>query len=205
MQATRQRILELLRDAQIMTVEDLADKLELTPVTVRHHLDILKDEGLVEVPNVRRRDAPGRPQYTYQLTQSALAHFPRNYQALSNLMLAEIRESMPPEQLDRMLGNVAARMAAEAAIPGPHAPPEQRMQSAVDYLNTRGYVAEWSREPNGAYILRTHNCPYHEVSHANSDLCSLDLHLVSQLLGGSAVRRDQLSDGGHCCSYIFSG
>src|SRR5450759_5148536 len=93
MQATRQRILELLRDARILTVEELAAKLELTPVTVRHHLDILKSDGLVEVPEVRRRDAPGRPQYTFQLTPAALAFFPKNYQSFTNLMLTEINTS----------------------------------------------------------------------------------------------------------------
>ena len=93
MQATRQRILELLRDARILTVEELAESLDLTPVTVRHHLDILKGEGLVEVPEVRRREAPGRPQYTFQLTPAALAFFPKNYQSFTEIMLTEISES----------------------------------------------------------------------------------------------------------------
>ena len=202
MQATRQRILELLQDARILTVEELAAKLGLTPVTVRHHLDILKSEGLVEVPEVRRRDAPGRPQYTFQLTSAALAFFPKNYQSFTNLMLTEISASMPPEQMEHILDNVAARMAAEAAIPGPDAPSEQRLQAAVDYLNSRGYVAEWAREPDGAYILRTHNCPYHEVSRQHTELCSMDLKLVGQLLGAEPARRERLSAGGSCCSYV---
>lgn len=203
MQATRQRILELLRDARILTVEELAAKLELTPVTVRHHLDILKSEGLVEVPEVRRRDAPGRPQYTFQLTPAALAFFPKNYQSFTNLMLTEISTSMPAEQMEQILGNVAARMAVEAAIPGPDASREQRLQAAVDYLNSRGYVAEWLQEPDGAYVLRTHNCPYHEVSHEHSELCSMDLRLVTQLLGAEPSRRERLSAGGTCCCYVM--
>jgi len=205
MQATRQRILELLRDARILTVEDLAEKLELTPVTVRHHLDILKDDGLVEIPQVRRRQAPGRPQFTFQLTPAAQAYFPRNYQVFSNLMLSEVRDSMPQDQLDRMLGNVAVRMAAEAVIPGPQARPEERLQAAVQFLNERGYEAEWLREPDGVYILRTHNCPYHEVSSTHSELCSMDVQLVTRLLGAGAARREQLNKGDNCCSYVVMG
>lgn len=203
MQATRQCILELLRDARVMTVEDLAVKLELTPVTVRHHLDILKSEGLVEVPEVRRRSAPGRPQYTFQLTPSAQAFFPKNYQSFANLMLNEIRESVPAEQMDRILDGVAARMAAEAMIPGPQANPQERIQAAVGYLNKRGYVADWSRESDGSYKLRTHNCPYHEVSHLHGELCSMDLKLVAQLLGAEPTRGEQLSTGGSCCAYVI--
>ncbi len=204
MQATRQCILELLRDARVLTVEELADRLELTPVTVRHHLDILKSEGLVEVPEVRRRAAPGRPQYTFQLTPSAQAFFPKNYQSFANLMLSEIRESVPAEQMDRIMDGVAARMAAEAVIPGPRAGTQERIQAAVDYLNTRGYVAEWGREGDGSYTLRTHNCPYHEVSHQHGELCSMDLKLVAQLLGATPKRGEQLSSGGSCCAYVIS-
>jgi predicted ArsR family transcriptional regulator len=203
MQATRQRILELLQDARVLTVEELAEKLSLTPVTVRHHLDILKVEGLVEIPEVRRRDAPGRPQYTFQLTPAALAFFPKNYQSFTNLMLDEIRESVPPEQMDVILDGVAARMAAEAVIPGPEVPTAERMQAAATYLNSRGYVADWAQEPDGSYVLRTHNCPYHEVSRDHGELCSMDLKLVSHLLGAEPSRRDRLSQGGNCCSYVI--
>ena len=48
MQATRQRILEILKERGAATVEQLATELELTPVTIRHHLDILRRAGLVE-------------------------------------------------------------------------------------------------------------------------------------------------------------
>ena len=187
-----------------MTVEELAEQLKLTPVTIRHHLDILKGEGLVEVPEVRRRDAPGRPQYTFQLTSLAAAFFPKNYQSFTNLMLNEIRDSVPPEQMDRIMGGVATRMAAQAHIPGPEVATEVRMQSAVEFLNARGYVAEWKREENGSYVLYTHNCPYHEVSHENGELCSMDLRLVAQLLGTEPARREQLNTGGTCCSYVLS-
>jgi DeoR family suf operon transcriptional repressor len=204
MQATRQHILELLRDARLMTVEELAEKLTLTPVTVRHHLDILKSEGLVEVPEVRRRDTPGRPQYTFQLTPASLSFFPKNYQSFANLMLNEIHDTVPQEQMDRILDGVASRMAAEAAIPGPQASPEERITAAVTYLNSHGYVAEWCHESDGMYTLRTHNCPYHEVSHQHAELCSMDLKLVTQLLGAEPARGERLSAGGSCCAYVVA-
>ncbi|NTU63973.1 MAG: ArsR family transcriptional regulator, partial [Chloroflexi bacterium] len=63
MQATRQRILEILKERGAATVEELGSDLDLTPVTIRHHLDILRNEGLIQAPKVKRRDAPGRPQH----------------------------------------------------------------------------------------------------------------------------------------------
>ena len=204
MQATRQHILELLRDARVMTVDEMAVKLALTPVTVRHHLDILKSEGLVEVPEVRRRDAPGRPQYTFQLTDAALSFFPKNYQSFTNLMLNEIHDIMPKEQMDYILEGVASRMAAEAAIPGTQASSEERITAAVEYLNSRGYVADWRQEGENVFTLRTHNCPYHEVSRQHSELCSMDIKLVTHLLGAEPARGERLSTGGSCCTYVVS-
>jgi predicted ArsR family transcriptional regulator len=204
MQATRQRILELLRDRQVLTVDDLASALALTPVTVRHHLDILRAEGLVESPEVRHRDTPGRPQYTFRLTPAALSHFPKNYQGFAHLMVNEIREHVSEAEMERILAGVAARMATEAALPAGDAPLERRLDAAVRYLNARGYEASWERLSAGRVVLRTRNCPYHELSQSNSEFCRLDLNLVSQLLGLKPVVEDRISNGGAMCSYVMT-
>ena len=208
MQATRQRILELLRGKRISTVDELATELALTPVTVRHHLDIMKSEGLVESPEVRHRDTPGRPQYTFRLTQSAQSHFPKNYQAFAHLMVSEIRENLPEEDMERILAGVASRMAAEAVreahLPGADTPIEERLEAAVRYLNARGYEASWEQLKAGQFVLRTRNCPYHELSHSHGEFCLLDVTLVSQLLGAPAVVEDRISAGGASCSYVLT-
>lgn len=204
MQATRQRILELLRDRQVLTVDDLASELALTPVTIRHHLNILKAEGLVESPEVRHRDAPGRPQYTFRLTPAALSHFPRNYQGFARVMVSEIREHVSEAEMERILAGVALRMATEAALPAADAPIERRLDAAVRYLNARGYEASWERLSTGRVALRTRNCPYHELSQSNSEFCRLDLNLVSQLLGLDPVVEDRISSGGAACSYVMT-
>ena len=92
MQATRQSILNILKERGQTTVEQLSDELKLTPVTIRHHLDILRSEGLVEAPKVQRRQSPGRPQHIYTLTEHAANYFPKNYVAFADLTLQELRE-----------------------------------------------------------------------------------------------------------------
>ena len=119
MQATRQRILEILKERSEATIDELSEALELTTVTVRHHLDILRGEGLVEVPEVKRRATPGRPQYVYTLTDAADEHFPKNYAGFTNLMITEIKERLDPTELDRILRGMAHRMVAEAPKPIP--------------------------------------------------------------------------------------
>ncbi|HZG00979.1 MAG TPA: autorepressor SdpR family transcription factor [Chitinophagales bacterium] len=44
---TRREILELLKDGE-MTAGDIADKFNMTKPSISHHLDLLKQAGLVE-------------------------------------------------------------------------------------------------------------------------------------------------------------
>jgi len=187
-----------------MTVDELAAELALTPVTVRHHLDILKSEGLVECPEVRRRDTPGRPQYAFQLTPAAQAHFPKNYQAFARLMLAEIRDHVAESDLQRMVAGVAQRMAAEAALPGPEAPLRDRAAAAARYLNQRGYEASVETRDDGTIALRTRNCPYHDLSREHDEFCALDLALVTRLIGGAPAVQERISTGGMSCAYLVA-
>jgi predicted ArsR family transcriptional regulator len=200
MQPTRKRILEMLRDCQTCTADSLAEALEITTVTVRHHLEVLAKEGLAEMKEVRHRERPGRPQHAWSLTPCALERFPKNYQSLSLLMLDEIKESLSAEDMQRISRGVASRMAAQAHIPA-NAKPEQRLKAAVNYLNECGYAAEWERHGKN-FVLRTKNCPYHEASKQHSELCNMDLMLVAQLLGTTPERRERMSEGDVVCSYV---
>lgn len=203
MQSTRQRILEILKEENQATVEQLSEALELTPVTIRHHLDILRGEGLVDAPKVLRRPGPGRPQYTYQLTEAASAYFPKNYHGLTDLMLDEIRERISPAELEQLMSGVAQRLAAQAASPRPAQSPREIMSAAVSFLNDKGYVARWEETLQGDFLLHTCNCPYRLVSQAHREVCTMDADLVSHLVGTPPQRLSQMAGGDDSCTYLF--
>jgi predicted ArsR family transcriptional regulator len=202
MQATRQRILEILKERHTATVEELAKELELTPVTIRHHLDILRSEGLVQAPQVKRRDTPGRPQHVYGLTEAADAYFPKNYAGFADMMLREMRDQVEPEKMRSILDGVAARMVSKA----PPAPPTealpQRMERIVKFLNTQGYDANW--EPTeGGCLLHAHNCPYHDVARENVEPCVMDASMITQMAGVAPQRLQWAFSGGNMCTYFI--
>ncbi len=200
MQVTRQRILEILKERGQATIEELGETLDLTPVTIRHHLDILRGDGLVEVPEVRRRTTPGRPQYVYMLTEAAGDFFPKNYSGFTNLMISEIRDRFEPVELDRILRGMAARVEADVPHPLDGETFEQRLGRVVDFLNTKGYVAKWEKIDEG-YFLHTNNCPYRDVSRNNSEVCVMDMTLISNLLGTVPERVSWTAAGEYSCSY----
>jgi predicted ArsR family transcriptional regulator len=204
MQKTRQKILEYLKQHGEATVEELSHVLDqLTPVTVRHHLDVLRGEGLVDAPVVQHRTTPGRPRFAYTLTEKADVYFPKNINVLALHMLAELQETLPPEQINVIFDGVAARMAAEIE-PGPVGETfEGRLDRVVAHLTDHGYQARWDRSPEG-YVLHTSNCPYSGIVDSRQDVCVLDVRYITRLLGTVPRRLTHIQDGGEDCSYLIA-
>ena len=200
MQKTRKLILQHLKEHGEATVDELAGVLRLTSVTVRHHLDILRGEDLVAEPLVRRRTHPGRPQYTYTLTQKAAEHFPSNYCDLAAQVLAEVRATPPPQGINVFFADVGARLAASAPAAADE-PLTRRLDRAAETLNSQGYEASWA-PGDGGYILQTCNCPYHALVDRNPELCGMDLALVGSLLGAEPERLSRVVEGAPSCTYL---
>ncbi len=202
MQKTRHKILEYLREHQEATVEELSRVLDnLTAVTVRHHLDVLRAQGLITAPETLHRDSPGRPKYIYSLTEKAKALFPKNLHTLADHMLDELSSRFGKEQMDAFLEGVAGRMAAD--LPGgPEGESfQRRLDRVVQHLGERGYEAEYEIHPQG-YVLHASCCPYTGVAEEHEEVCVLDRHYISRLLGIEPHRLKHLGQGDGGCSYL---
>jgi predicted ArsR family transcriptional regulator len=204
MQQTRRHILEILKDRKEATIDEIVQALsqrigKITAVTVRHHLEILRGDGLVAAPAVRRRSAPGRPQYVYALTERAADQFPNNYQGLAAGLLEQLKSQLTPQQVGQILEGVAETMAGAAMIPD--GPMDVRMDHVVNYLTEHGYTAVWKHASGGALLSIT-NCPYEQVTCQNAELCKMDKRLVDQLLGVRTQRVDWQLEDGEACSYL---
>jgi len=196
-QKTRQLILDYLKGHGQATVDELAEMLGLTSVTVRHHLDILRGEKLVSEPTIHHRTTPGRPQYTFSLTEKASS---KNYEALAANLLAEIKAANP-KTVNVIFEGVAGRFASEAPQPIPGEPMAARLDRAVAFLNKHGYVAHWESIPEG-YLLHTNNCPYVGLTDDHPELCGMDTALVGNLLGVTLQCVGRLAEGAESCAYL---
>src|SRR5713101_4163726 len=151
-QETRQAILDYLKEHGASTVDELAAMLPRNSVTVRHHLDILRSDGLISDPIVRHRNKPGRPQYVYSLSGKASTHFPKNYCELAAKLLEEVKSNTPPGGVNVIFEGVANRLSASAPKPADDEPLSERLDRAVMFLNDHGYVAGWDKSGDG-YLL----------------------------------------------------
>jgi len=200
MQDTRGRILDILKGRQQATVDELSRELGLTPVTVRHHLDILRGEGYVAAPIVHRRKTPGRPQYAYTLTEKASAFFPKRYGQLVSLLLDEMQTCLSPAEVEQMMQHIGERIASQAGMGGEE-DFEARLVAAVEFLDQLGYMAEWERRDDGDYLLHVANCPYEQVARQHNEVCKMDLRILTCLLGASPQRVTWAAQGDNQCTY----
>ena len=202
MQSTRQEILEILKEESQATVEDLAERLELTPMTIRHHLNVLQAQNLVEASKVRRSQKVGRPRLVYTLTEEADGLFPQNYANLARHLLSEVKETLGPKETRDIIRRIADRIAQEAPPPFEGQGFESRLAQVGEFLNERGFRFRWEKTDDG-FVFVNVNCPYRQVAAEHAEVCALDTALLQRLLGVEPKRLGSLRDGETTCSCLL--
>jgi predicted ArsR family transcriptional regulator len=202
MQSTRQEIVEILKEEQQATVEDLAQRLELTPMTIRHHLNVLQAQSLVEASKVRRSQRVGRPRLVYTLTESAEELFPHSYGELARHLVSEVKDTIGEEETRAMFQRIAERIVNEAPAPFEGQTFEQRMEQVTGFLEDLGFILRWEKTDEG-YIFANINCPYRRVSRVHTEICVMDTFLLEGLLGVEPRRLSSLREGDATCSCLI--
>jgi predicted ArsR family transcriptional regulator len=186
-------------------VAELAERLDMAPVSVRHHLDILQGDALIRVGRVERNGAVGRPQQFYVLTAEAATLFPDNFAALAAGLVRQMKGFLTPDQLRCAFHALAQDIAAESeASNWGQLSLESRLERVTDFLNQRGYLARWEANDasaGGGYLLHKYNCPYSGVSGEHRELCIMDQMLIDELVGSHCCRTQSVADNANCCTY----
>jgi predicted ArsR family transcriptional regulator len=202
MQSTRQEILEILKTERTATVEDLAGRLELTPMTIRHHLNVLQAQNLVAATKVRRSQKVGRPRLIYALTEAADQLFPQNYGDLARRIVTELKETVGKEETRALFRRVAGRMARQAPLPVEGQSFEDRLDQVARFLEGQGLITHWKKTDQG-YVFTNVNCPYRRVAQEHGETCELDVELIRELLGIEPKRVSSLRQDEYACSYLL--
>jgi predicted ArsR family transcriptional regulator len=200
MQATRQKIVELLKEHGQVTVAELADAVGLTQMAVRHHLNVLYGDKLVVTSSVRRKNQPGRPQQLYTLTEAANQLFPEDYYYLTNCLVDEIRATLGSDGLHKLLGRIATKMVAQVGAPRRNQSPQERLGQLAQLLSAHGFTARWEAMGDN-YIVRLLTCPYRQVAREHAEVCHLDMQIINNMLDGKPVRETCIAYGDEHCTY----
>jgi predicted ArsR family transcriptional regulator len=199
---TRRAIVKLLKAEGPLGSAQLAERLGLTAMAVRHHLYVLEEEGLV---TAEERPVPiGRPAKHWRLTREADRFFPEAYAELSVALVDAMRDTFGDEGLNRVLVSRCARQRSDYAKRiRPADPLEKKLKELARVRTEEGYMAEVRPEGGGSYLLVENHCPICAAANACQGFCSTELDLFRSVLGaGVEVERvEHIVSGDRRCAY----
>lgn len=196
--ASREGILEALKRDGKATVEELAAILDLSPVTIRHHLGILKDRGLVDSETVR--SGPGRPYYVYLLTEQAHERFPKTYHILAERLLELLQSNSDRRASAQLMRQMADKILDDRGDSQDSLTAAERVGRLASVLTEEGFWAEWKPSGEG-FVLIERECPYHYVAMRHPVVCALDHCLIRGISGMKVKRQAYRLNGDDICSY----
>ena len=193
-ESTRGQIISILRGS-VCTVDELAEKLELTDNAVRAHLLTLERDGLVRQSGLRR--GPRKPHFTYTLTAEADALFPKAYDALLNQLLAVLKNRLEPSEIEDVLREVGRAVAAGAPTE-PGADLASRVQTAMKVLEAIGGAAEVERHGDKIVICSTSGCPLAAAVAVHPEVCRLAETLITEIVKRPVAEHCDREGGPKC-------
>ncbi|MFN2187828.1 MAG: helix-turn-helix transcriptional regulator, partial [Candidatus Promineifilaceae bacterium] len=196
----RKVILETIKQSNEATVEYLAKAADVSPVTVRHHLNSLQADGLLEIRSVRRK--VGRPYYVYSLSDQGNELFPKRYMQLSSRLLDELKEHFPEGTVDALFSNVVNQIAEDHRKEFEGMTTERRLDFLVELLGEEGFLAAWEKSGE-KYVLSEYSCPYYSVGQKHDEVCTFDKQLVQIVLETEIEHESCMLHGDSCCQFSF--
>ena len=215
--AMRVGILRLLATKD-MTVGEIASKLSLKTLTVRHHLNILRRIGMVEEAGQERREV-GRPVVKYRVTRRPMSvEFPRrHYEILSKILLQSLIRALGRKKTKSTLRQMGREFGAALArdLTAKYGVQKWNMRALKEYfveqhLEEIGTVPEIVQATDSSVSFRMHNCllselakEYPDFACDGFDCCMFDA-AVKGMIGEADVEQVRcIAHGDPYCEYLI--
>ena len=167
---SRLDILKLLYKKEL-SVEEIADSLNLHSITIRHHLQSLEEAGLIEKYDERDGTA-GRPKTYYRIVKKTkIQGFPkRRYLTLSSFLIDALSFTAGEKNTKKILSRVGNAMGADV-IKDLERKNDIKEWNPKEYLEffIKKYLEESGAEPevieftDKKIVYRLHNCLFFEL------------------------------------------
>ncbi len=209
---SRVRILELVQQAEApLDARELATRVGLHANTVRSHLGVLAEAGLVSARR-EERARPGRPRVLYKATTAepldapALASYRLLAQILASSLAGTERDpSARAEEAGRAWGaHLVGRPAPFTSISK-----NETIDEVVRLHEEYGFRPELRRAKNGQELVLK-RCPFQEVATSyQAVICPIHLGLIRGALAelGTGIEADSLepfAEPGACVGHLTS-
>lgn len=202
LKSTRDRVLKTLLERQHCTINELAEVVEINPISVRHHITKLQADGLVG--SDEERHGVGRPRRIYFLTEQGMERFPTRYVRMSNRLIEQVKQHLPSPVVENLFIQMAQNLLNEETNQAELAKMnfEDRLDLVKDLLADEGFSIEWEKDSE-AYHIREVNCPYLQVGQQHPEICAMDQTIISSVLKVPAEKVRCILNGDAHCTYVI--
>lgn len=209
MPTTRDRILNFIERNHTVTCAEISNAFGVSRVNIRYHLDILLNQGFIEIIGKKKSKRKGRPDLIFSLSKFSKGN---NLDKLLNALFVEIKNRYP-DQYDEILRSIAARFSE--CIPAVRAKTPQiseslqliqKLLTTIEVLDKLYYQAHWEAHADGPRIILK-NCPYWQIEPQHPSICHLDKYLIETLLKSSVYQAGKLEldeRGIPHCTFVVS-
>jgi predicted ArsR family transcriptional regulator len=157
-------------------VESLALASNLHPNTVRWHLGVLADAGIVQ-SRAQAQGKPGRPRVVWQISQPETVER-ENHRLLATILTGAVAESVDGIDRAEAAGRAWGRFLVERPPPHVATTEDDAIAGAVALLDHEGFEPE----RDGATI-RMHRCPFRDLAETHGHVvCPIHRGLISGAL-----------------------
>lgn len=202
---SKQHILYLLKTQGAQSATELADRLNISPMAVRHHLQKLHAEQLIEYEE--RRQPVGRPVKFWQLTDRATPFFPDRHAELMADVLQDLQAALGQagmaklleERNQRQLHNYRVQLEEVAKVKDWR----ERVIEIAKLRTREGYMAEAIELGDRSMLLVENHCPIACAAETCNQFCHSEFEIFQQLLGSEVEmeRVEHLLQGDRRCAY----
>lgn len=199
---TRDRVLRSLLLNQKRTVNELAESVDINPISVRHHVTKLEAEGLIL--SEEERHGVGRPRLVFSLTPKGMEQFPQRYLQLTSRLLEQLKSNLPENVLGSIFKEVAEGIADDIThnINLEDLDLKERLELLQEALTAEGFTVHIEEEEGNIYIVEA-SCPYHHVGEDHPEICVVDQELIAHFISSDPVRVECILDGDKQCKYLI--
>lgn len=201
MNKTRDKILEILLNRQRCTINELAEIVDINPISVRHHISKL--EALGRVSSEEEKHGVGRPRRVYFLTNQGMEQFPQRYLTLSIRLLEQLKETLPAATVTKLFKEIATDMVNDhtAQLDLSKLDLKERVTIISRLLQNEGFTIEVDTKDNGFQIKET-SCPYKHVGAEHPEICLVDETIIEKVLAVDIQKTHCVLNGDPYCAYL---
>lgn len=196
----QEQILTLLLSGKSgLSIDAMAEKLDISRTAVKQHIVTLENQSLVRAAHLN--STGGRPARNYVLTEEGINYFTKQYSWFCNLVLEELKQEMGSVAFSDFMQRLGRKVAASLSAQFACQDAAQKAQTLTTILHKLGYQANIEQQGDDITITAI-NCVFHDLAQQHTELCEFDRALIRSLLDKPVEQIECMAKAGCACRFV---